>query len=134
MPRDVRCGGYRDEAIHFGVREGTRNIPIFSSTRVGTGCVGRMLRAACEKDDPATMLIVDGIGVTTTCCVGNVPEFGADAGSSSRVLLLLRALLHRSTITQLVRWFRRDTSCRRQREWNKEGGRIVVWRAIAHIF
>ena len=42
-----------------------------------------MLRAACDKDEPATMLIVDGIGVTTPCCVGNVPEFGADAGSSA---------------------------------------------------
>ena len=50
--------------------------------------MGHMFRVACEKDQPATMFIVDGIGVTTTCCVGNVPEFAEDAGSCVRVLLL----------------------------------------------
>ena len=34
-----------------------------------------------DEDQLATMLIVDGIGVTTTCSVDNVAEFGADARS-----------------------------------------------------
>ena len=86
---DVRCGGYRYKAIHFGVGEG----------------VGHMLRAVCDKDQLATMLNVDGIGVTTTCCAGNVPEFAEDAGSCVRVLLLFACASpaqHHHTVGEMV--------------------------------